>query len=54
MNLFRVKVNYTRFNFGDSEEALKFAVTAMNHATEDVTVEIEILNEDNEEDEEDE
>lgn len=51
MNKFRVKVNYTRFNFGDSEEAVKFAVTALNHATEDVTVEIEILNEEDEKDE---
>ena len=51
MNKFRVKVNYTRFNFEDSEEAVKFAVTALNHATEDVTVEIEILNEEDKEDE---
>jgi hypothetical protein len=51
MNKFRVKVNYTKFNFKDSEEAVNFAVTALNHATEDVTVEIEILNKEDEEDE---
>lgn len=49
MNKFRVKVNYTRFDFEDSEEALKFAVSAMNHSTDkDVTVEIEIFNEEEE------
>ena len=46
MNKFRVKVNYTRFEFTDASEAMEFALKAKNNASEDdIDVEIEILKE---------
>ena len=41
--IYEVEVRYNKFTFTDADEALAFAMCAKMHDTEDITVEIHVL-----------
>lgn len=48
---YTVKIDYSRYEFGSREAALDFAEMALTHAARDVTVEIELQEEEAQEEE---